>query len=305
MTHFVAISETIRERIAACYERDSHVIPPPRRYRVLHPAAGSEPREDFYLVVSALVPYKRIDQAVAACRDLGRRLIVIGAGPERARLEKMAGADGPVPGLATRRGDPRPLSPLPGTALSRRGRFRDRAGRGPGLRIARDRPGTGRSRGDRGQHDRQAVRRSDRDPLSRRRSRRGKPRAILTIPSWHAAAPRASRSPSSAAASSTCWPRSPPASRGRRSATAPPGSDRLGNRGAEETGAPVKSSGDREGPQEAVSPPAKRGRSTPLTAPAAVRRRVPAPTVPAAVSRRVRARPRARRGDVGREDHVR
>ena len=43
-------------------------------------------------MVSALVPYKRIDQAVAACTHLGRRLVVIGAGPERERLEKMAGA---------------------------------------------------------------------------------------------------------------------------------------------------------------------------------------------------------------------
>ena len=49
------------------------------------------PRDDCYLVVSALVPYKRIDQAVAACTESGRRLIVIGEGPERARLEAMAG----------------------------------------------------------------------------------------------------------------------------------------------------------------------------------------------------------------------
>lgn len=42
-------------------------------------------------MVSALVPYKRIDQAVAACTQSGRRLIVIGEGPERSRLEAMAG----------------------------------------------------------------------------------------------------------------------------------------------------------------------------------------------------------------------
>ena len=92
VTHFVAISQTIRERIAACYERDSHVIPPPVDTEFYRPAVRSEPREEFYLVVSALVPYKRIDQAVAACTHLGRRLVVIGAGPERQRLEKMAGA---------------------------------------------------------------------------------------------------------------------------------------------------------------------------------------------------------------------
>ena len=42
-------------------------------------------------MVSALVPYKRIEQAVAACTQSGRRLVVIGEGPERARLEAMAG----------------------------------------------------------------------------------------------------------------------------------------------------------------------------------------------------------------------
>ncbi|QEH36687.1 GDP-mannose-dependent alpha-(1-6)-phosphatidylinositol monomannoside mannosyltransferase [Aquisphaera giovannonii] len=93
VTHFVAISETIRGRIAACYRRDSRVIAPPVDTEYYTPAtdAGSRDREDFYLVVSALVPYKRIDQAVAACSRLGRRLVVIGAGPERARLEAMAG----------------------------------------------------------------------------------------------------------------------------------------------------------------------------------------------------------------------
>ncbi len=92
VTHFVAISQTIRERIAACYGRDSLVISPPVDTEFYCPAAGSQPREDYYLVVSALVPYKRIDQAVAACAHLGRRLVVIGAGPERGRLEKTAGA---------------------------------------------------------------------------------------------------------------------------------------------------------------------------------------------------------------------
>jgi glycosyltransferase involved in cell wall biosynthesis len=52
---------------------------------------NESPREDFYLVVSALVPYKRIDQAVAACSRLGRRLVVIGKGPELARLASTAG----------------------------------------------------------------------------------------------------------------------------------------------------------------------------------------------------------------------
>jgi glycosyltransferase involved in cell wall biosynthesis len=56
------------------------------------PAVDAEPRGEAYLVVSALVPYKRIDQAVAACSQSGRRLVVIGEGPERARLESMGGS---------------------------------------------------------------------------------------------------------------------------------------------------------------------------------------------------------------------
>jgi glycosyltransferase involved in cell wall biosynthesis len=91
VTHFVAISQTIRERIAACYGRDSLVISPPVDTEFYSPAPGSLPREEFYLVVSALVPYKRVDQAVAACTQLNRRLVVIGTGPERGRLEKSAG----------------------------------------------------------------------------------------------------------------------------------------------------------------------------------------------------------------------
>ncbi len=47
--------------------------------------------DDFYLVVSALTPYKRVDLAVEACTRLERRLLVVGTGPEEARLRAMAG----------------------------------------------------------------------------------------------------------------------------------------------------------------------------------------------------------------------
>jgi glycosyltransferase involved in cell wall biosynthesis len=46
---------------------------------------------DYYLVVSALTPYKRVDLAVAAASKLGRRLVVVGSGPEEARLRSLAG----------------------------------------------------------------------------------------------------------------------------------------------------------------------------------------------------------------------
>ncbi|MBV8313533.1 MAG: glycosyltransferase, partial [Planctomycetaceae bacterium] len=89
VTHFVAISETVRERIARCYGRESRVIQPPVDTEFYTPDGG--PRDDFFLCVSALVPYKRIEDAVTACSRSGRRLVVIGAGPERARLERLAG----------------------------------------------------------------------------------------------------------------------------------------------------------------------------------------------------------------------
>ena len=92
MTHFVAISETVRERIARCYRPREPGDPAPGERRFLHARIRRQCRATIdYLVVSALVPYKRIDQAVAACTQSGRRLIVIGEGPERARLEAMAG----------------------------------------------------------------------------------------------------------------------------------------------------------------------------------------------------------------------
>jgi glycosyltransferase involved in cell wall biosynthesis len=89
VTHYVAISHTVARRIAECYGRSSRVIYPPVDTRFYCPAAV--PRDDYYLCVSALVPYKKIDLAVRACRRLGRRLIVIGAGPEASRLAALAG----------------------------------------------------------------------------------------------------------------------------------------------------------------------------------------------------------------------
>jgi glycosyltransferase involved in cell wall biosynthesis len=89
VTHFVAISRTIARRIDECYGRPSRIIYPPVDTEFYTPS--DVPREDFYLYVGALVPYKRVDLAIAACNRLGRRLIVIGSGPERRRLARLAG----------------------------------------------------------------------------------------------------------------------------------------------------------------------------------------------------------------------
>jgi glycosyltransferase involved in cell wall biosynthesis len=89
VTHFIAISETIRERIAECYDRESTVIYPPVDTDFYTPAAV--PREDYYLVVSAFAPYKRIDLAVRACTATKRKLVVIGTGQDERRLRALAG----------------------------------------------------------------------------------------------------------------------------------------------------------------------------------------------------------------------
>jgi glycosyltransferase involved in cell wall biosynthesis len=86
--HFVAISRFVADRIRRAYGRESDVIYPPvdvSRFRV------EESSGDFYLVVSALAPYKRVDLAVEAANRLGRRLIVVGTGPEEKRLRTLAG----------------------------------------------------------------------------------------------------------------------------------------------------------------------------------------------------------------------
>ncbi len=89
VTHFVAISETIRQRIRDCYDRESVVIYPPVDTEFYSPAAVR--REDFYLIVSAFAPYKRFDLAVEACTRLGRKLVVIGTGQHAAKLRRLAG----------------------------------------------------------------------------------------------------------------------------------------------------------------------------------------------------------------------
>ena len=89
VTHFVAISKTVQDRIRDCYGRDSVVICPPvdTEFYTLAPV----PREDFYLVVSALAPYKRFDLAIEACAKLGRKLVVIGKGQDLGKLKAKAG----------------------------------------------------------------------------------------------------------------------------------------------------------------------------------------------------------------------
>ncbi len=86
--HFVANSRYVSGRIWKYYRRGSTVIYPP-----VDATAGylAEKTDDYYLVVSRLVPYKRVDLAIEACNHLGRRLRVVGTGPEEKRLRRLAG----------------------------------------------------------------------------------------------------------------------------------------------------------------------------------------------------------------------
>jgi lipopolysaccharide/colanic/teichoic acid biosynthesis glycosyltransferase/glycosyltransferase involved in cell wall biosynthesis len=90
----IANSTYTRQRILRYYQRDAQVIEPPietgRFERAAERAVATEP-EAPYLLVSALVPNKRVDLALRAFRGRPERLVVVGEGPERARLELLAG----------------------------------------------------------------------------------------------------------------------------------------------------------------------------------------------------------------------
>ena len=90
VSHFIAISTAVQKRISRFYGRRSTVIFPPVE-TVRFQSVASENVEDYYLVVSRLIPYKRIDLAVQAATELGVRLKIAGAGRDRQRLESLAG----------------------------------------------------------------------------------------------------------------------------------------------------------------------------------------------------------------------
>jgi glycosyltransferase involved in cell wall biosynthesis len=88
---YVAISHYVASRIRRYYNRVPTVIYPPVDTEFFRPDGSVADR--FALVVSALVPYKRIGLAMAACRLAGLPLKIAGEGPERAALEAQAGSD--------------------------------------------------------------------------------------------------------------------------------------------------------------------------------------------------------------------
>ena len=83
----VANSKHVQKRIAKYWRQKSEVIYPPVNVKAFEPTAE---HEDFFLIVSALTPFKKIDLAVQAFNKVGRKLVIIGDGAQRKVLESMA-----------------------------------------------------------------------------------------------------------------------------------------------------------------------------------------------------------------------
>jgi len=85
--YFIANSTEVQKRIKKHYKRDAVVINPPVRCNLFN---ISDTDGDYYFIVSRLVGYKRFDLAVQACSELGKKLVVIGDGPEKEKLMSLA-----------------------------------------------------------------------------------------------------------------------------------------------------------------------------------------------------------------------
>ena len=113
---YVAISQHVAARIRRYYNRGATVVYPPVDTTFYSPN-GSTPRP-YFLIVSALVPYKRVDLAIEACRIAGVPLRVAGNGPEMGKTANFGGTGGRVPGHLLGSRNPRPVPRGPGAAPS-------------------------------------------------------------------------------------------------------------------------------------------------------------------------------------------
>ena len=85
---YIANSMNVRERIRSIYHRDAEVIYPPVN---VAGAKVSLSDDGYFLMVTAMVPYKRVDLAIEAFNSLRKKLVIVGTGPEMTALRKMAG----------------------------------------------------------------------------------------------------------------------------------------------------------------------------------------------------------------------
>jgi glycosyltransferase involved in cell wall biosynthesis len=85
--YYIANSYNVARRIKQYYDRQADVIHPPVDTSLFQ---ISEKNEDYFLIVSALVPYKKAEIAVEAFNEIGRRLVIVGSGPESDKLKLIA-----------------------------------------------------------------------------------------------------------------------------------------------------------------------------------------------------------------------
>ena len=89
VTQFIANSTHTAREVLRCFGRDAGVIHPPVRTEFFTPDPAT-PREDFWLCVGALEPYKRVDLAIAAAKLAGKRLVIVGSGSHERSLRPLA-----------------------------------------------------------------------------------------------------------------------------------------------------------------------------------------------------------------------
>lgn len=92
VTRLLANSRHTAEEVTRCYERSASVVYPPVRTDFFTPTVerAGDAREDYWLYVGALEPYKRVELAIRAAKKLGERLVIVGQGSEINRLANEA-----------------------------------------------------------------------------------------------------------------------------------------------------------------------------------------------------------------------
>lgn len=88
---FVANSGFVKSRVRRYYDRDASVVHPPVDINRFMNGSAQRAKQGYFLAAGAFVDYKRFDLAIKACERLGRRLLVVGSGPEERNLRKIAG----------------------------------------------------------------------------------------------------------------------------------------------------------------------------------------------------------------------
>ena len=89
--YYIANSTNVKERISKIYNKSSTVIHPPVDVEYYQPETVTDDTNDYYIIVSRLVSYKRVDLAIEACNKLNKNLIVIGHGEEFEKLKQLSG----------------------------------------------------------------------------------------------------------------------------------------------------------------------------------------------------------------------